>query len=83
MSDLNTREAETAAKRIEDWDGADHYEDCPALKHTDGECDCPEDGCPDPDEGCDCYLGAMRDARAAILALVALYREKIKALENK
>jgi hypothetical protein len=70
MSRSDVEQAKAAAARIDEWDGADHFEDCPALKHADGECDCPEDGCEDPDEGCDCYLGAMRDCRASILALI-------------
>ena len=70
-SESDVKQAKAAAKHVEDWDGADHFEDCPALKHADGECDCPEDGCPDPDEGCDCYLGAMRDCRESILALLS------------
>jgi hypothetical protein len=70
-SESDVEQAKAAAMRVEDWAGADHFEDCPALKHADGECDCPEDGCPDPDEGCDCYLGAMRACQESILSLLS------------
>jgi len=67
-------QARTAAQRVDDWDGADHFEDCKALPHVDHECDCSdtpegEDVCANLAESeCDCYLGAMRDCQRAIAA---------------
>ncbi len=69
--------AKSAATRVDDWDGADHFEDCPALFH-----ECHDCSCPDTDEGeeecdrlketsCDCYLGAMRNCRESIRALLS------------
>lgn len=69
-------------ERVGDWDGADHYEDCPAIPHVDHECECPvienddddtadecADRCADKaEEVCDCYLGVMRALRADIRA---------------
>ncbi len=72
--------ARAAAARVEDWAGADHFEDCPASTHENHDCSCPdtiegEDACANLMEtACDCYLGAMRDCRASILALLTALR---------
>lgn len=77
MSEPDVEQAKAAASRVDDWDGADHYEDCPALQHIYAECGCgdtdPEqDACAALSESqCDCYLGAMRECRTAIRALLA------------
>jgi hypothetical protein len=80
---LNVPEAEAWVTRVDDWAGADHFEDCPALRHTDGECDCPEDGCPDPDEGCDCYLGVMRGLQASLRKALALAAAREQPTQEK
>lgn len=77
-----------AAARVEDWAGADHFEDCPASTHENHDCSCPdtsegEDACANLMEtACDCYLGAMRDCRASILALLTEVARLREALDK-
>jgi hypothetical protein len=80
--------AKSAAARVDDWDGADHFDDCPSRAHESHDCACPEtdegeDACAELVETeCDCYLGALRDCREAIRAVLDLVRVQYEANEE-
>lgn len=92
MTDPKLEQAKAAADRINDWDGADHFDDCPSRAHEFHDCSCPdtdegEDACAALVESeCDCYLGAMRDCREAIrtvLAALAQSEAEVQRVNDK
>jgi len=84
----DVEKVKAAAERVEDWDGADHFEDCPSRDHESHCCECPdtvegEEACEDlVASSCDCYLGAMRDCRASILALLSSHERLTREVER-